>query len=166
MESFSSALAPGSLTQRFQSYFSREVAEKAARTIADGSEIEFRVAEPGAETLETFTFTRIDGKNAIRPSTAEDAQLVFTMTPQAAEAILADPSEDIGHIGVGILKLIISQDPARKVQIKVRVGFLALFAKGYLGVVTAGGGAFAAFLASRGFDGINGIKAAFRKLRD
>jgi hypothetical protein len=148
-----------SFHERFSEYFDRSVAQKAAKPLSDGVEIEFRVAE------ETFTFTRETGCNKIKAGTAKDPQLLFALTPAAAEAILTDSSEDIGTIGVNILKLIVSQDDSRKVTIWFKAGFLTLFSRGYLGVLATGGSQFAAFLASRGLNGLGAIKAAINKMK-
>ncbi len=152
---------------RFAPYFAREVAAKAARSLKNGSEVEFRIRQPGASdgdaSIETFTFTRESGRNAIRPTPAASPQVVFTLTPEAADRILADPSEEVGAIGVQIARLIIARDPARQVSVQLKAGFLTLFSRGYLGVVGAGGAAFASFLASRGLGGMGAIKAAIRK---
>lgn len=153
-----------SYLDRFTTYFARVVAEKAAAPLATSAEIEFQVGEPSAPP-ETFTFQRQGDKNALRPGPASDPQVIFTLTPKAAEAILGEPAEDIGTIGVGILKLIVSPDATRKVSLKLKAGFLTLWNKGYFGVITAGGATFAAFLASKGLNGIGAIKDALKKAR-
>jgi hypothetical protein len=145
--------------ERFSQYFDREVAQKAAKSLGNGCEIEFKVG------TEIFTFTKEEGKNSIQPSASRDPQLLFTLTPGAADAILADTATDIGSIGVNIAKLIVSGDADKKVAIKFKAGFLTLFSKGYLGVLTAGGSQFGAFLASKGLNGMGAIKDALKKMK-
>lgn len=145
--------------ERFSTYFDREIAQKAAKSLSNGAEIEIQIDG------ETFTFTKADGKNQVSPGPAKDPQVVFTMTPKAAEAILTDTTEEIGAIGVNILKLIVSKESDRRVQVKLKAGFLTLFSKGYFGVLTAGGSEFAGYLASRGLNGMDAIKAALKKLK-
>lgn len=145
--------------ERFSQYFDREVAQKAAKSLSDGAEMEFQVGS------EVFTFTKEGGKNAVKASKAGDPQLIFTMTPGAADAILADTSDDIGAIGVHIARMIVAQDADKKVTVKFKAGFLSLFSKGYLGVLTAGGGQFASFLASKGLNGMGAIKDALKKMK-
>jgi hypothetical protein len=151
--------------QRFQEYFARPVAETAAKSLADGAEIQIHIRESSGEIQETFTFTREGKKNKVITGPAASPQLSFFMTPSAAEQVLSDPSEDIGAIGVGILKLIVSTDANKKVSVKFHAGFLTLFNKGYFGVLTAGGSQFAAFLAARGLNGMGAIKAALGKMK-
>ena len=158
-------------TERFSTYFSRDVAHRAAKSIADGAEIEFSVclsADPKVQTpaIEAFTFTRVEGRNLIRAAPSSSAQILFKMTPQAAEAILNDPTEEIGQIGVNIAKLMISPDANRRIGMKLQVGFMSLFSKGYLGVLTTGGSEFGSFLASRGQNGLRAVQSLLRKKSD
>jgi hypothetical protein len=152
--------------ERFAAYFSREVAERAAASLANGAQIQFRVVSPeDGATPESFVFGRAAGKNTLATGEARDPQISFTLTPAAAEEILADTREDVGALGVSIAKLILSADANRRVGFKVHCGFFALFTQGYFGVVKTGGGAFASYLASKGLSGVAGIKAALKKLK-
>jgi hypothetical protein len=153
------------LTRRFTDYFSRDIAHKATKSIGDGSEIEFRVQGDDGANIETFTFIRSSGRNDIKPGAATDPQLIFTLSPKAAETILSDTTEDVGAIGVNILKLIVSPDNEKRVGIQLKAGFLTLFTKGYFGVLATGGTALASFLGSRGLDGMGAIKTAIKKLK-
>jgi hypothetical protein len=148
-----------SYAERFSQYFDREVAQKAAKSINDGAEMEFHVAD------EAFTFTKQGGKNTVKPGPARDPQLVFTLTPSAADAVLADLSEDIGSIGVHIAKMIAAPEGDKKVTWKLKAGFLTLWGKGYFGVLTSGGAQFASFLASKGLNGIGAIKDILKKMK-
>ncbi|OFZ20553.1 MAG: hypothetical protein A2X94_11040 [Bdellovibrionales bacterium GWB1_55_8] len=151
--------------QPFRAYFDREVAQKAAKPLSNGCEIEIRIRKGSAEP-EIFVFTKIAGRNQFLEKTAADPQVIFTLTPAAAHAILNDPSDDIGTIGIAISKLIISTDPESRISVKLHAGILTFFSMGYFGVITAGGSRFAGYLASRGLSGIASIKAALQKLRN
>ncbi len=152
-------LTPTSYTEKFRHYFDQPVAEKAASTLANGIQIELSVAG------ETFTFTRKGGKNQLLNGSAADPELIFTMTPGAADEILAETSEEIGTVGVKILKLVISSDANRRVAVKFKAGFLKLWSKGYFGVLKSGGSQFAAQLSALGLSGMDAIKAALGKLK-
>lgn len=153
----------GSYSERFSTYFAREVAQKAAHSLSNGVEMEFRIQGSDGKTAEEFTFTKAGGKNQINSGKASSPQLIFTLTQQAADQILADTSDDIGAIGVNIAKLILSPNANARVNIKFEAGFLSLFSKGYFGVITAGGTAFASYLASKGLNGVSAIKAVLSK---
>jgi hypothetical protein len=156
-------LSNETLTERFSSYFDREVAQEAAKSLGNGAEIEFRIPTSGETPEETFTFTKKAGKNAVVPGPASNPQLVFVIPSASAQEILDFESDEIGPIGVQIAKLVVSPDANRRVSIQFKAGFFTLFSKGYLGVVTAGGAQFASFLASRGLNGIAAIKSLLGK---
>ena len=150
-------------SERFAAYFDRSVAQSAAKSIGDGAEIEFRIGT-GKDITETFTFTKQGGRNRVELRPAADPQVVFIVPPQAAEEILANAADDIGSIGVGIAKLIVANDSSRRVSLQLKAGFFTLLGKGYLGVLTAGGTAFASFLAQHGLNGMGAIKSALKKM--
>lgn len=145
------------LTERFTTYFDRNVAQTAARPIGNGAEMEFHVGE------EVFTFTKQSGKNAVLAGPARSPQLIFTMAPEAAESILAHPAENVGEIGVHIAKLMISPNANLRVGVQFKAGFFSLFTQGYFGVLTQGGSQFASFLASQGLSGMNAIQSFLGK---
>lgn len=156
-------MSKGPFTPRFSAYFDRQVAQKAASSLSDGVEIELKIEGSDSQAPETLTFTRSGGKNIVRDGSAKGPQIVFTLSPGAAEAILSDASEDIGAIGVQIARLILAPQSGQRIQIFIHAGFLSLFSKGYFGVVAAGGASFAAYLASRGLNGIGALKTALKK---
>src|SRR5688572_4806757 len=111
------------LQDRITAYFDRNVAQQAAKSLSDAAEVEIRITTPEEKVLETVTFTKRNGKNTVLPNPAKDPQLVFTVTHQAIEDILADPSEDIGSIGVNIMKMMTKSDANRRVSMKITAGF-------------------------------------------
>ena len=153
------------LTQRFRDYFDREIANRAAKSLADGVQIEIKIQGSDGSVVEQLLFTRKAGRNEIIQGPAPEPQIIFVLTPAAAEEILNDPADQIGTIGVNIVKLIASPDANRRVSVKLRTGFMTLFNKGYFGVLANGGQEFAAFLASKGLGGIGAIKDAIKNLR-
>jgi hypothetical protein len=152
---------------RFEAYFKKDAALKAAKSLSDGSEIEFRIGMPdlGDQGPEVFTFTREKGTNSLKSGAARSPQVVFTLTPPAAEKILAHPSEDVASIGVHIAQMIVQPKDGAKIDVQLKAGFLSLISNGYLGVVTSGGLDFANFLASKGLSGMGAIKDVIKKLK-
>src|SRR6185437_4849778 len=146
-----------SFTEQFSRYFSREVAERAARSLSDGAQMEIRVIDQ-----ETFTFTRQGGKNVIIPGPARSPEIIFEFDAEIARKILDDPTEDIGEIGIHLIKLLTSSQGGAKMNIEA--GFLSLFSRGYFGILKVGGSAFASHLASHGLSGMGAIKTALKKL--
>jgi predicted GNAT superfamily acetyltransferase len=150
---------PGSYHERFKAYFEREVAEKAAHSLSSGAEIEIQILDSSLKAVETLTLTRSGGKNVVLATPAQSPQLVFLTPVAAAESILSETSQDIAMIGINILKLVTSTEAERRLRIQFKAGFLSLFSKGYLGVLTAGGSSMAQYLASKGLNGIGSINA-------
>lgn len=154
--------------ESFRAYFSRPIAQEAARPLSNGIEIELRIFESSgtAESdYQVMFFTKESGKNTVNAGPAREPQVVFTLTRAAADAVLADSGQDIGTIGIGIAKLIVSTDPGKKVSVSLRTGFMNLFSKGYFGVIAAGGAHFAAYLASKGLTGMSALKETIHKMR-
>jgi hypothetical protein len=147
------------LQSRVETYFTRPAAQEGTQSLSDGAQIEIKIDQA------TFTLTRAQKKNQISLGAASSPQLRFELTPKAATELLDDPSDDLGEIGVKMLKLVASPDPERKIHLKIEAGFLTLFTKGYFGILKAGGGPLANYLASRGLGGMNAIKAAFKNRR-
>ena len=111
-------------------------------------------------------FGKGPGGNEVRPGAAAAPQVLFWVTEQAAQEILDSPSDEVGQIGVEILKKIVSSDKTRRIRIQLKSGGATLLMKGYFGVIATGGVGFAAFLASRGLGGVGAIKRALTKLKD
>ncbi|MGK5084234.1 hypothetical protein WDW37_13140 [Bdellovibrionota bacterium FG-1] len=154
-----------SFSQRFSEYFDREVACMAAKSIKDGAEIEFIIDNDNPAGIETFTLTKVSGKNSILSQPARTPQLVFKVTPPAAQAILDYPSDEIGPIGVHIVRMIVKPEAGKKISVQFKAGFLGLFSHGYFGVLTAGGSQFASFLAAHGLNGMSAIKNVLKKMK-
>jgi hypothetical protein len=144
-------------SERFETYFSQEVAQRAAESLSNGIEIQLEVDG------EFLTFTKADGKNQIIEGKSKSPQLEFIIPRMAAETILNSPAQKVGEIGVEICKLIVSQDPTQRIQVKFKCGFFTLFSMGYLGVLKTGGAELATFLASKGLGGIDAIKKVLNK---
>lgn len=149
----------GPFASRFQDYFQRPIAQEAASSLSDGIQVEIRV------DTEIFVLTRKNGSNTVETGASMSPDLVFSLTPAAAEKVLTGPSENIGEIGVHIARLVFSQDPAERIAFHIRAGFLTLFSRGYFGVIPKGGTAFAGFLASKGLSGMSAIKAAIKNAK-
>lgn len=155
---------------KFREFLSQEIALKAAKPLSEGVEIGFIVQEAGnlgqsGNEIEQFFFKKTRKEPAVSEGPAPSPELCFYLTPMAAQEILDNPSTDIGEMGVRIAKLIVSSDPNLKIKIKLKTSVFGLFAKGFFGVIATGGSSFAAFLASRGLNGLDGIKSAIKGLR-
>ena len=89
----------------------------------------------------------------------------MTVPQKGLDRLLALSTEDVGDIGVEILKLVTSQDKDTRMTLKVKVGMLTMVRNGYLGVLPLGGTTVMKFLASKGFTGLGKIKQGIESLR-
>src|SRR5690606_10219001 len=118
---------------KFQEYFQRPAARKAAAPLGAGAQVHFTVES------ETFYFEKESAEARVSPGAAPSPQVLMEMGTAGAEKILSYPSEDVGQIGVHIARLILSSQPEEKVRLKLNTGFIGLFQKGYLGLLKTGG---------------------------
>ncbi len=152
-----------SLGARLSAFLTRPVAERAASPLKEEAEIGFAILSGITRT--PCTFKRVSGKNQVTETPSSRPDLTFEI-PEAALAELEKiTSEDVGEIGIEIGKLIVASDPKLRIHVRLETGFLTLWNRGYLGVMTGGGAAFASFLASKGLNGLDGIKSVIQKLR-
>lgn len=141
-------------------FFKRDVAIRATAPLKDGVEIALFVDDAGPLCL-----TKKDGRPQINDTTPKRPDLTFWATTKGIEDLCKEKTEDIGEIGVMILKLMASSDPALRLKVKVHIGGFDLFRNGYLGVLPLGGTTVMKFLASKGLTGIGKIKDAISSLR-
>jgi hypothetical protein len=112
------------------------------------------------ETTECTFFKEGDKPRfEMRPANSPD--VVFYLSPDAVRSLVNDSSEDIGELGMNVVKNYL----AGNVKIKVKGSMISLLTNGYLGVIKSGGMSFAKFLASHGVTGLSKIKDIFQKMR-
>ncbi len=161
----------GNYTERFTAYFERDVAQKAAHSLSDGVRMGFHICEAHSNStvLESFTFFREAGLNRVIAAPSPQGALLkseidFHLPKASAELLLKDSTEEIAQIGIAVVKLILTTDRERRISVRLGAGFITLLRKGYFGVLTSGGSELASFLARNGLSGMNGIKAALKKM--
>ncbi len=152
-------------TDKFRDFFKRSVVQTATKSLVDGVEIEIQIKEFGDKPREIFCLRRENKLNITRSGPGDNPQIIMKLTPQAAVELLANPSENVGEIGVQCAMFLASPNLQRKLDLEFKAGFLALLSKGFVGVVLAGGKTFAAHLASKGLDGVGAIKALLAKFK-
>jgi len=144
---------------RLSRFFERSSTKKAYESLKAGTEIEI-IAQG-----EAFTFERTKTSHLIKEGKARSAHLTFEFSDNAFDKIVSFPSDDIGELGVEMLKRVAVRDKNEGISIDLHVSPLKLATSGYLGVLLKGGPAVAKFLAERGIIGPRGIQKAFKKLK-
>lgn len=89
----------------------------------------------------------------------------FWVTDGAISTLNSLTTENLGEIGIEILKLMAHSDPAYKITVKVHIGVFDLIRNGYLGVIPLGGPSVMKYLASKGLGNIGKIREAISKMR-
>lgn len=91
--------------------------------------------------------------------------LTIVMATNSLTELMSIEAEDVGDVGVGILKLMAHSDPQIRITAKVHVGIFGFLRNGYLGILPLGGMKVTQFLASKGVSGLGKIKSAIDSLR-
>ena len=145
--------------QRF--FETSESARRAASSLKKAAEVGVRFTDvPG-----DFHFKSVDGKPRFVSGPAQDADFDLTLAPGAVVAIAAQPNADVGDLGILFFQHILSKDPNDKINVKLHSGLLKLTMRGWLGVVTQGGGKVMGWMASKGLKGPSAIASAVSKLK-
>lgn len=147
--------------ESLKTFFERDVSQKATAPLRDGIQIALIVPDEP-----TLSLIKQNGRATIVRETAKKPDMTFTVPLKAVETLTAEKTEDIGEIGIAIIKLMMHEDSETRLKAKVHIGLFDLLRNGYLGVLPLGGPTVMKFLASKGFNGIGKIKEGISKLRD
>lgn len=150
----------GKALKDLQDFFERPVCQKGTGPLKNGIRIAIHVGDAGPFTLE-----KINSRAFVRDSVPANPDMTFWVPPKALEELLGLNTEDVGDVGVAIIRLMAHSDPERKVTAKVHIGLFGIITGGYLGVLPLGGVTVMKYLASKGFTGIGKIKDAIQRLR-
>ncbi len=141
--------------------FARPVCLKGTEPLRRGVELAVFLDGAGPASL-----TRTSEGIEVRPVAPKKPDMTFRVPTEALNELLKTKTEDVGEIGVAILKLMANADPAYRIQAKVHIGAFDLLRNGYLGVLPLGGGTVMKFLSSKGLTSISKIKDALGRLRN
>ncbi len=143
-----------------QRFFERGVAQRGTRPLRDGIEVAIFLDGKGPVTL-----TKRGGSALVVKEIPVKPDLTFWIPGPAIKTLETITTEDVGEIGIEILKLMSHSDPAYRVAAKVHIGPFDLLRNGYLSVLPLGGPSVMKFLASKGFTGMGKIKDAISRMR-
>jgi hypothetical protein len=145
--------------QQLRDFFARDVCQRATHPLRDGIQIAVVV---GGEPM---MLVKAGGRITTENQAARKPDMTFQVPPRALQELVATQSEEIGEIGIAILKLMAHADADMRIGAKVHIGLFDLLRNGYLGVLPLGGAPVMKFLASKGFTGVGKIKDAISRLR-
>ena len=147
-------------SEQLSEFFNRPVCQQAVGPLRDGVEIRITLADSKILTLKK-------NKTAVEITEGSpfDPDLSVLLAPNSLSELVAISADDVGDVGVAILKLMAHSDPQIKIRVKVHVGLFGFLRNGYLGILPLGGMKVTQFLASKGFSGLGKIKSAIDSLR-
>ncbi len=143
-----------------QKFFERPAAVSAVRPLRDGIEIGIHLPNQKIGSLK-----KIPIGMQVLDTPPRTPDLTVILGEESVEALSAIEAEDVGDIGVELLKLMAHSDPKKKIRVKVHIGLFSFLRNGYLSILPLGGMKVTQFLASKGLSGLGKIKAAIDSLR-
>lgn len=150
---------PDSL-KKLAELFARPVCRKGTEPLRRGVELAVFLDGAGPASL-----TRSSEGMEVRPIAPKKPDMTFHVPKEALNQLLKAPTEDVGEIGVEILKLMANADATYRIQAKVHIGPFDLLRNGYLGIIPLGGATVMKFLSSKGLTSIGKIKDALGRMR-
>ena len=145
---------------KMSAYCEREVFQKGTKPLKEGVEIAITIDGAGPITL-----LRKDGRSVIVASAPKKADLTVDLKARSLETLTEQKTEDVGEIGIQIVKLMMSAEPTEKIAVKVHIGVFDFVFHGYLGILPLGGPTFMKFLGEKGFSSLSKIKEVISSLR-
>jgi hypothetical protein len=147
-------------SELLKAFFALEVCQRATQPLKNGVELAIHITDCAPLTLE-----KKQGKVAVIEGTPKSPDMTFWIGKKGVHRLVETKTEDIGEIGIHLIKLMLDSDPEYRLKSKVHIGTLQLLTHGYLGVLPLGGSTVMKFLASHGFSNLSKIKEAISKLR-
>lgn len=149
-----------SALEQFKDFSKRHVFTTATNPLKDGIEIAIFIDE-----AESITLTKRNKLIEVLEISPKAPEISFWISSKAVEQIHKHPSEDVGDIGIELIKLMAKSEVDLYLRCKIHAGLITLTMKGYLGVIPLGGSKLMKFLATKGFSGMGRIKQAIDNLR-
>ena len=141
-------------------FFDSDLCQRATQPLKNGIEIAIHLPDHSP-----FTLSKKEGKISIQENTPKAPDMSFWIGNKGVRELTALKTEDIGAIGITIIKLMLAEDPDLRLKSKVHIGTFQLITHGYLSVLPLGGPTVMKFLATKGFSSIGKIKDAISHLR-
>lgn len=112
-----------------------------------------------------LTLRRTKTQLEVVTETTTKPDLSFKIPLKSLQTLATETSDDIGEVGIELLKLLAAPQAEDRMEAKVHIGPMELFLRGYLGVLPLGGPSVMKFLANKGFSSISKIKEGLSRFR-
>jgi hypothetical protein len=135
----------------------KPASQKAIRHLRKGVEIRVVIGNQ----IECAYFQN-EGVPVFEQRPAKSPDVVFTIKPESVDILCKEKGEDVGELGIAILKEYLSGG----IRIKAPGSIISLSTNGYLGVIKEGGVTFAKFLAQHGVTNISKVMSVIRNMKN
>jgi len=144
--------------QTLKNFFeTRNASRQAMKTIKEGVEIGIVIGD-----LVDCALFRQGDQPVVEQRPAREPDVIFHIRPESVEVLNTRTRDEIGDIGVNILKEVL----AGNISIKVPGRFMNLLSRGYLDMIKQGGAPVMSFLAHHGLASVAKITAAIRRMKN
>jgi hypothetical protein len=148
---------PATSFEALRTFFETALAaRKATRPLSRDARVNLVLADVLAR------FTMETGAPTLHQGPAPDPDFTLTLPDGAVERLTSLASDDVGEFGIAFFKLVLDQDPARKVRVRIDAPTTRLLGHGYLGVLALGGMRVTWWLLK---NGVKNPRAAIERLR-
>jgi hypothetical protein len=143
--------------QTLKTFFeSRQAAKQAMSVVQEGAEIGIVIGG----IVECALFRQED-QTVVERRPANNPDLVFHIRPESIYILSGRTKDEIGDIGVNVLKEIL----AGNISVKIPGRLMNLVTRGYLDMLRKGGAPVTAFLTRHGFTGISKILGTIKQMK-
>jgi hypothetical protein len=143
--------------QTLKNFFeTRQAARQAMSSLGEGVEIGILIAD----SVECALFQRA-GQPIVEQRPAKNPDVIFSIKPESIEILATQTKDEIGDIGVAILKEVITGN----VKIKIPGRIMHILTRGYVDIIRKGGAPVMAFLARRGLTGVPKIISTIKNMK-
>ena len=151
-------MTAGATFEKLRSFLeTKEASRKAIRHLKNGVEIGVVIGNQ----IECAYFQNL-GEPVFEQRPAKSPDVIFTIKPESVDILAKEKGEDVGELGIAILKEYLSGG----VRIRAPGSIIALSTHGYLGIIKEGGVTFAKFLAQHGITNITKVMSAIRNMKN
>ena len=147
------------LLAELKAFAQSSLAETAATHLQEGACLRIHTGD------RIFLYRRENGGNRILETTENRADVQLWIPPESMRHLLdlgALPGTGITTMGVAVFEKIFQSESAGKINLRLEIGFLGLWRKGYFSVLKAGGPEVASYLGRLGHKGIHFLKDMLR----
>ena len=148
------------LDEALKKFFSTSLATSALKKLKNNSVIAFQMKN--SSTAPCYLIKK-NNDIVFTHETKSPQQVTLSIPIDSLNELASQSFKTHSEIGIAIASKILSQDPLKKIEIKIECSLLRLVSQGYFSLLLLGGNDFFAFLSKRGIKGIRHIKKAIRK---